>query len=301
MEIIKVKPSGYCKGVIKAILKVKETLKKYPNKQIYILGMLVHNRFVVEALEQYHIITLDDSSKTKKELIDSINEGVIVFTAHGIAPQLKEYARSKGLITVDATCDDVTKNMELCNRYLNSGYDIIYIGKKNHPESEAVLSLSSNIHLITDYQDLNTFLIDNPKILITNQTTMSVLDIQNLINEIKKKYPQAILSEEICDATKQRQLALCHLENVDCIIVVGDVTSNNTTQLANIANKNKSAKVIKIEKAADLRNYDLNNVARIAVTSGASTPAYLTDQVINYLKTNDKKYLTIEMNKILDF
>ncbi|MDO4378925.1 MAG: 4-hydroxy-3-methylbut-2-enyl diphosphate reductase, partial [Erysipelotrichia bacterium] len=108
MEIIKVKPSGYCKGVIKAILKVKETLKKYPNKQIYILGMLVHNRFVVQALEQYHIITLNDRKKTKKELIDEINEGVIIFTAHGIDPQLKKYAQNKGLITVDATCDDVT-------------------------------------------------------------------------------------------------------------------------------------------------------------------------------------------------
>lgn len=301
MEIIKVTPSGYCKGVIKAILKVKETLKKYPDKQIYILGMLVHNRFVVQALEQYHIVTLNDPKKSKKELIDTIDQGVIIFTAHGISPALKQYAQDKGLITVDATCDDVTKNMELCNHYLNKGFDIIYIGKNNHPESDAVLSLNTKIHLITDLNDIEKLNINNDKILITNQTTMSILNIKFLIEEIQNKYPTAILSEEICDATKQRQMAVCNLNNVDCIIVVGDVTSNNTTQLANIASENKIKTVIKIEKAKDLADYDFSNYNKIAVTGGASTPSYLTNNIIKYLKTNEKKYFEIEINKILDF
>lgn len=300
MEIIKVRPSGYCKGVIKAILKVKQVIKDYPNEKIYILGMLVHNRFVVEAFEKYHIITLNDPSKSKKQQIDEIENGLIIFTAHGISPYLKKYAQDKGLITIDATCSDVTKNMEICNNYLNNGYDIIYIGKKNHPESEAVLSLSKNIHLIESKSDLDSFELNNDKILITNQTTMSILDIKQLIKDVQNKYPQAILAEEICDATRQRQKAIFELENVDCVIVVGDTTSNNTQQLALIAQKKGIKKVLRIEKAQDLLNYDFSDCERIAVTSGASTPAYLTDQTINYLKDKKDCYLEIKIENILD-
>ena len=300
MEIIKVRPSGYCKGVIRAILKVKETINNYPNEQIYILGMLVHNRFVVQAFEKYHIITLNDPTKTKKQQIDEIEKGVIIFTAHGISAYLKQYAQEKGLITVDATCSDVTKNMELCYKYLSLGYDIIYIGKKKHPESEAVISIDEKIHLIENEKDLDDLNLTNDKLLITNQTTMSILDIQDLINSIKQRYPQVQLAEEICDATRQRQKAVYQLQDIDCVIVVGDISSNNTQQLANIALKKGIKKVLRIEKASDLLDHDLSDCQKVAFTSGASTPAYLTDQAINYLRSKEDCYLEINIDNILD-
>ncbi|MGB4626991.1 MAG: 4-hydroxy-3-methylbut-2-enyl diphosphate reductase, partial [Erysipelotrichaceae bacterium] len=174
MEVVKVIPSGYCKGVINAINKVKQAIKDYPDKQIYILGMLVHNRYVVGGFQLNNVITLSDKNKSKEQLLDDIDDGVVVFTAHGIDPKIKQKAIDKGLIVVDATCSDVTKNANLCLEHLKNGYDVAYIGKENHPESDAVLALNEKIHLITNINDVNNTDITNNKILITNQTTMSI-------------------------------------------------------------------------------------------------------------------------------
>ncbi|NLZ75454.1 MAG: 4-hydroxy-3-methylbut-2-enyl diphosphate reductase [Erysipelotrichia bacterium] len=300
MEVIKVIPSGYCKGVINAINKVKKAIKDYPDKQIYILGMLVHNKYVVGGFELFNVITLADKNKTKEQLLDEIDDGVVVFTAHGIDPKIKQKALDKGLIVVDATCCDVTKNANLCIQHLNEGYDVAYIGKKNHPESEAVLALDERIHLITNIQDVQNSNILNDKILITNQTTMSINDIEQIIKALLVKYPLAKVVEEICSATRTRQQAVKELEGFDTLIVVGDPNSNNTTQLANIGKQAKIKNIYKIENSLELTSINLDNISKVAVTSGASTPGYLTQQVIDYLKTRDEKYLNVDLEKILD-
>ena len=116
MNIHKVIASGYCKGVINAIMQVEETLRRYPDKKIYVLGMIVHNNYVVKALEKQGVITLN--GEDKYQLIDSIDDGVLVFTAHGISDQIRQYALDKKLIVVDATCSDVIKNTNLIKDYL---------------------------------------------------------------------------------------------------------------------------------------------------------------------------------------
>lgn len=300
MEVIKVVPSGYCKGVINAINKVKQAIKDYPDKQIYILGMLVHNKYVVGGFNLHNVITLTDENKTKEQLLDEIDDGVIVFTAHGIDPKIKQKALDKGLIVVDATCCDVTKNANLCIHHLKEGYDVAYIGKKNHPESDAVLALSDKIHLITNFEDVKKSNISNEKILITNQTTMSINDIDNIIKALLDKYPLAKVVEEICNATRTRQQAVKELEDFDTLIVVGDPKSNNTTQLANIGKQAKIKNIYKIENSLELTSINLDNIDKVAVTAGASTPSYLTKQVIEYLKTKDEQYLNVDLKKILD-
>lgn len=300
MEVIKVVPSGYCKGVINAINKVKQAIKDYPDKQIYILGMLVHNKYVVGGFKLHNVITLTDENKTKEQLLDEIDDGVIVFTAHGIDPKIKQKALDKGLIVVDATCCDVTKNANLCIQHLKEGYDVAYIGKKNHPESDAVLALSDKIHLITNFEDVKKSNILNEKILITNQTTMSINDIDNIIKALLDKYPLAKVVEEICNATRTRQQAVKELEGFDTLIVVGDPKSNNTTQLANIGKQAKIKNIYKIENSLELTSINLDNIDKVAVTAGASTPSYLTKQVIEYLKTKDEQYLNVDLKKILD-
>ena len=300
MEVIKVVPSGYCKGVINAINKVKQAIKDYPDKQIYILGMLVHNKYVVGGFNLHNVITLTDENKTKEQLLDEIDDGVIVFTAHGIDPKIKQKALDKGLIVVDATCCDVTKNANLCIHHLKEGYDVAYIGKKNHPESDAVLALSDKIHLITNFEDVKKSNILNEKILITNQTTMSINDIDNIIKALLDKYPLAKVVEEICNATRTRQQAVKELEGFDTLIVVGDPKSNNTTQLANIGKQAKIKNIYKIENSLELTSINLDNIDKVAVTAGASTPSYLTKQVIEYLKTKDEQYLNVDLKKILD-
>ena len=282
MEIKRITPSGYCKGVVNAINIVKKTKEKYPNKKIYVLGMIVHNSYVVDSLNSLGIITLDDPFKTKEELLDKINEGVVIFTAHGISDKIKEKALQKGLIIVDATCVDVLKNKELINSYLNKDYDILYFGKKKHPEAEAVLAISDKIHLISNKEDIENLNIKNEKLVITNQTTMSYLEMDDLLKKVKEKYPNIIVEKEICNATSSRQKALCEIKDGDVLYVVGDKKSNNTSKLVMLG-KNNFKKFFLINKADEINKEDLKQVNKIYVTAGASTPPFLIDEVITYL------------------
>ena len=290
MEVVKVTPRGYCKGVVSAIEIAKKTRKQYPNEKITILGMLVHNQYVVDALTYYKIDTVDIPNKSRIELLDEVNEGIVIITAHGASDKVFEKAKEKGLFVIDATCEYVAYIHKIVKEKLNEGYEIGYIGKKKHPESEAVLEISDKIHLIENENDLN---FEHDKLFFTNQTTLSYFDIKKLYETIQNKYPHAIINNEICNATKCRQEAVMNLKDVDALIVVGDPKSHNTQKLANIGSKNVPT-VYCVETAKDLMNVDLSNLNKVAVTSGASTPTRITNQVIHYLETNEYIELNVE-------
>ncbi len=299
MEVRRIYPSGYCKGVALALGKVRKAIEQYPGQPVYVLGMIVHNRYVVEAFDRLGVITLQSRDKTKRQLLEEIESGVVIFTAHGSDPKLRQFAADKGLIVIDATCPDVRKNEDLIREHLLQGYSVIYIGVRNHPEAEAVLSLSPDIHLVSSFEDIGSLNIDNPKILLTNQTTMSILQTGELIEAIRKKYPDLKAVEEICDATYRRQMAVANEKKADTLVVVGDPVSNNTSQLVKMANKENIRRVYKVQNAQELAQYDLSECEKVAVTAGASTPDYLIRQVISYLQSNDQQYLLIDMDKIL--
>lgn len=185
MKVTGIVPRGYCKGVIRAINIVKETIEQ-PGP-ITVLGMIVHNQFIVDALKKRGAITIEDASKTRMELLDEINEGTVIITAHGAGDCVIEKAKSKGLNVVDATCLDVIKTHTLIKEQLKHGKDVLYIGKKNHPEAEGALLIDpEHIHLITSKKDLET--LDKDKhYVMTNQTTMSLYDVYDLC-EYAKKY-----------------------------------------------------------------------------------------------------------------
>lgn len=283
MIVTKVNPSGYCKGVINAINIAKKTKEEHPNENVYVLGMIVHNTYVTNMLNKLGIITLDDTNNSKEELIDKLNEGVLILTAHGTSDKLKQKAISKGLQVVDAACSDVIKTKNIIIDYLNKGYEVIYFGIKNHPESAAILSLSDKIHLITSINEIENLNINNSKIVVTNQTTMSYLELENMINAVLNKYNTAIIEKEICNATSSRQLAISNIKDADILYVVGDKKSNNTNKLVEIASK-KIKRVYLINSKADINISDLNNDMKVYVSAGASTPPELIDDVINYLK-----------------
>ncbi len=301
MEICEVKPSGYCKGVGYALAMVKKAVRDYPDQPVYIVGMLVHNRYIVDALKTRNVITLDDSTKSKMELVESIESGVVVFTAHGIADSVKNKAIAKGLTVVDATCEFVRKTHQIIRDYLNRGYSIFYIGKKKHPESEAALSINESIILITDADDVDKINNTDENILVTTQTTMSINDTADIIRKIRKRFPHAEIAEEICDATRRRQNAVRNLKDTDVLIVVGDPKSNNTLQLARMGSSAGIRKVLRIETARDLVNVKFSENDRIAVASGASTPKVLLDNVIAYLQTRDASYLQTDLETIVSF
>lgn len=286
-KIITVKPQGYCGGVLKAIETAKQTRINYPNQKITILGNLVHNQYVKKALESYNIHTIEDKTKTRLELLDQIEEGIVIFTAHGISPKVKEKAEKKGLIYVDASCPFVLQTQKIVQQYLKEDYTIFYIGKNKHPEAEAIYSMSENVHLIEPGKRIPD--ITSEQIFVTNQTTMSMFDIQDTFDAIHKKYPQAIFHDEICNATRVRQQAILDLKNVDALIVVGDPTSNNTQKLVSIGKKAGIQHVFSCQTVQDIHKEDFITYKTIAITSGASTPTYLTNQVKEYLSNPIEK------------
>lgn len=288
MEIKRVVPSGYCKGVVSAINIVKKAKEDYPHEKIYILGMIVHNTYVKDELSKLGIITLDDPNKTKEELLDEVNEGVIIFTAHGISQQIKDKAIKKGLIAIDATCSDVLKTQDIVKEYLNKGYDVLYFGKKKHPEAEAVLSISESIRLIENEDDINNLDIQNEKIFVTNQTTVSFLELEKMFDLLKEKYPSCIIQKEICNATSSRQKAIIDIKDGDVLYVVGDKKSNNTNKLVDIG-KTNFKKVYLINNKDEINKNDLIGQNKIYVTAGASTPPILIDEVLKYLNELSSK------------
>lgn len=290
MIVKKLTPRGYCHGVVDAINQAIK-IAKNPNtkRPIYMLGMIVHNQLIVEALNDIGIITLHSKDKNRLELLEPITEGSIIFTAHGVSPQVTDLATKKGLDIYDATCVDVYKTHEIVESYLDKGYEIIYIGKKNHPEPEGVLGINpSQIHLVDSFNDIETLDISSKDIAVTNQTTMSIHDIFFIMEAIKKKYPNAIFIEEICNATRIRQLAVLEQdEDTDLCIVVGDPSSNNTNKLVELSKNQANINAIRVASVEDIDISVLHNVKKVSVTSGASTPTRVTNEVIQYLETFD--------------
>jgi len=303
MEVKAIVPRGYCKGVVSAINIAKKASQEY--QDVYILGMIVHNQYIVKALEDMGVSTIDHKGKTRLELLDEIDHGTVIITAHGASDQVFKKARQKGLNVIDASCLDVIKTHDLIKDKLNQGYEILYIGKKGHPEAEGAISLDEKkIHLISQHSDID--IMDKEKsYVMTNQTTMSLYDVYDLCEYAKKVLPHIEIAKETCMATRIRQEAIQNIEDdVDIVFIVGDPHSNNTQKLASIAGKNK--KVYMIESLEDLDIDCLKGKQKAAVSSGASTPTYLTNQVIDFLKQfdeNDSQTFVkphIDKSKILD-
>ncbi len=301
MEIIRIKPSGYCVGVIMALRKTYQAVKNAGDRPVYIMGMIVHNHFVVDAFSLLGAVTLNEKKYTRSQWLHKIDNGIVIFTAHGTDPALLQAATAKGLTVIDATCPDVRANMQLIQKHLAAGFDIIYLGVANHPEANAVAALGPRLHLITSLEDAAALNLANDRIMITNQTTMSVVQLESIISFLKEKYPQAAVSQEICAATRLRQQAVAEIKDCDTLIVVGDPTSNNTAKLAQQGQLGGIENVIKVESARQLDDYPRVFASRrLAITAGASTPGCLVDNVVSYLQTGRRDYQQVDISHILD-
>lgn len=281
MKVIKLTPRGYCKGVVRAIQLVKDARKSYPGP-IYVLGMIVHNSFVTKALKNLGVETLDTTNANKEELIDSIPGGLLVFTAHGISARLKQRAIDRGLDVLDATCFDVSNTQQLIADYREKGYEIIFIGKQGHPESEAMKANDSAIHIVETVADIEALSISRHLIAVTNQTTMSILDVAHLMNQIQLRYPHAVFCEEVCTATRVRQEAVLKEAQASALLIVGDPKSNNSTRLHHINQNIPKRYMIQSIEELCMSWFAPDDI--IAVSSGASTPTYITNQIIQYLE-----------------
>lgn len=251
------------------------------------------------------IETIDHPGKTRLELLDEIDEGTVIITAHGASDQVFEKARGKGLHVIDASCLDVIKTHNVIKTRLQEGFEVLYFGKAGHPEAEGAVSIDAErVHLITSKSDLDG--IDPGRsYVITNQTTMSLYDVQELCEYAEKLLPYVLVEKETCTATKIRQEAIKNMdEDVDIVFIVGDPHSNNTQKLAAIAREKREVHMI--ESLEDLDVELLRGKRKAAVSSGASTPTYLTNQVIGFLEqfeeTDPATYRkpATDLTKILD-
>jgi 4-hydroxy-3-methylbut-2-enyl diphosphate reductase len=286
VEVIKITPRGYCYGVVDAIQLVKQVAKD-PSvpRPIYILGQIVHNRHVVAEMEELGVITLDGEDRLR--LLEHVEQGTVIFTAHGVSPAVKIRAREKGLHVVDATCPDVTKTHKLIEALVERGYEVIYIGKKGHPEPEGAVGVApDHVHLVEREADLDGLsFTPEQKLAVTNQTTLSQWDTQALMQRIKARWPQAEIYNEICLATQLRQEAVAKTApQADLVIVVGDKRSNNSNRLVQVAEEMAGRKAYLVDTADDIDPAWLEGVRTVAVTSGASTPTHITREVIRRLE-----------------
>ncbi|MEK3884156.1 4-hydroxy-3-methylbut-2-enyl diphosphate reductase [Paenibacillus sp. PL2-23] len=302
MEIVKISPRGYCYGVVDAMVLALQTAKNLElPRPIYILGMIVHNAHVTEAFEKEGVITLDGANRL--EILDRIDEGTVIFTAHGVSPEVRERARQKGLSVVDATCPDVTKTHDLIREKTADGYHIIYIGKKGHPEPEGAVGVApSFVHLIEKEEEIEGLQVPEGRLIITNQTTMSQWDIRHIIQRLQEKYPHAEVHNEICLATQVRQEAVAEQAGTaQLCIVVGDPRSNNSNRLAQVSEEIAGVKAYRVSDVTEIKREWLEGIDRVAVTSGASTPTPITKEVIAYLEQYDyRDPSTWEMNRSIN-
>lgn len=287
MNVFVSNPHGYCSGVIRAIELVKSVRAKHREGDVFILGSIVHNEDVIKELRALGITTLRDQTKTPEELLKAIPDySVLVFTAHGHDVNLEIIAKKKKLITYDATCPMVTNNHHLIRNELSKGHQVIYIGKKHHPEADAALSLGKNVFLLEEIADLAKVHLSDESPLIINQTTLSHLELNDLHGKLQKRLPQARLADEICSATRLRQNAVMALPlKTQLVYVIGGENSSNTASLAKIAQQHlPHAHVIRILNETEIKEKDLIGLNHVAVVSGASTPLTTTNRVVELLK-----------------
>ncbi len=307
MEVIKISPRGYCYGVVDAMVLARQAAKNLDlPRPIYILGMIVHNSHVTNSFEDEGIITLDGPNRM--EILNQVESGTVIFTAHGISPEVRKLARDKGLTTVDATCPDVTKTHVLIKEKVAEGFEVIYIGKKGHPEPEGAVGVApGRVHLIEKEEEIETLELTADKIVITNQTTMSQWDIKHIMKKLLEKFPGAEVHNEICMATQVRQEAVAEQAGqADLVIVVGDPRSNNSNRLAQVSEEIAGVTAYRIADVSELNTEWLKGIQKVAVTSGASTPTPITKEVIAYLEQYDAEkpetweiVRTVNMQKLL--
>lgn len=279
-KVILCNPRGFCAGVVRAIEVVESALAKW-GAPIYVRHEIVHNRHVVAGLQAKGAVFVDELS--------NVPEGArVVYSAHGIPPQVREEAKARNLYDIDATCVLVTKVHSAVRRYANKGYYVILIGKKMHVEIVGIREEAPNrVTVVENAADVAKlpFTVEDP-LFYTTQTTLSLDDVSEIVKALVTRYPQIITlpSSSICYATQNRQGALrAVLPGVSFVYVVGDAQSSNSNRLREIAER-RGIPAKLIDSPQDITEEVLRFSGNIAMTAGASTPEDIVISCVERLK-----------------
>lgn len=279
MKLLLSRPRGFCAGVDRAIDTVKEALSLW-GSPIYVKHEIVHNRHVVQDLKDKGAIFIED--------LDDVPVGArLIYSAHGVSPAVREHAKRRQLIEIDATCGLVTRVHSAVKRYAGLGYQIILIGHRNHVEIIGTAGEAPDVTTIvecaSDVKKLN--FTTNDKLFYITQTTLSLDDVKEITDALIAKYPhiETLPSSSICYATTNRQMALREITDItDLVLVVGDPQSSNSNRLREVAStRNIESYLINDEK--EIQPDWLVGKGTVGLTAGASTPEEIVQKCIRRL------------------
>ena len=280
VEVLLANPRGFCAGVERAIEIVERALAQY-GRPIYVRHEIVHNKFVVDDLRKKGAVFVE-------ELAEVPVGNTVIFSAHGVAQEVRREAEARGLNVFDATCPLVTKVHVQVAKLLKSGREIVMIGHRGHPEAEGTMGQAdAGMFLVETLADVAALEVRDPdKLAYVTQTTLSVDDAQTIVAALRARFP-AILGpkkDDICYATQNRQDAVKFMApQCDLVIVVGSPNSSNSNRLREVA-QSRGTEAYMVDNASELRPEWLAGKKRIGVTAGASAPEVLVDAVISRLK-----------------
>ncbi|HEX8629614.1 MAG TPA: 4-hydroxy-3-methylbut-2-enyl diphosphate reductase [Catenuloplanes sp.] len=276
-------PRGYCAGVDRAVQTVEEALKLY-GAPIYVRKQIVHNKHVVQTLERQGAIFVEEN--------EEVPEGAtVVFSAHGVAPEVHEQARARSLKAIDATCPLVTKVHHEARRFAAEDYDILLIGHEGHEEVVGTAGEApAHIQLVDGPDGADNITVRDPaKVVWLSQTTLSVDETLETVARLKRRLPllQSPPSDDICYATSNRQYVVKEIApHCDVVIVVGSRNSSNSVRLVEVALDNGARGAHLVDYATEIRDEWLAGATTVGVTSGASVPEDLVQQVLAHLATH---------------
>ncbi|GAB3766717.1 4-hydroxy-3-methylbut-2-enyl diphosphate reductase [Microlunatus parietis] len=274
-------PRGYCAGVDRAVITVEKALDLY-GSPIYVRKQIVHNKHVVETLEQRGAIFVEE--------LDEVPTGAtVVFSAHGVSPAVQTEAKDRGLKAIDATCPLVTKVHHEARRFARDDLQVLLIGHAGHEEVEGTTGEApDHITLVQSPEDVDALDVPDPtKVAWLSQTTLSVDETMEIVGKLRKKLPLLIdpPSDDICYATQNRQLAVKQIaRQADLVIVVGSANSSNSVRLVEVALENGAAASYRVDNATEIDPAWLDGVSVVGVTSGASVPEDLVTGVLDFLQ-----------------
>jgi 4-hydroxy-3-methylbut-2-en-1-yl diphosphate reductase len=273
-------PRGYCAGVDRAVITVEKALDLY-GAPVYVRKQIVHNKHVVANLESRGAVFVE-------ELAEVPEGATVVFSAHGVSPEVHRQAEERRLKTIDATCPLVTKVHHEARRFAKDDYDILLIGHAGHEEVEGTAGEApEHITLVQSPEDVATLEVRDPsRVSWLSQTTLSVDETMVIVDAIRERFPQLLdpPSDDICYATQNRQLAIKEISReADLVIVVGSGNSSNSVRLVEVALEAGAKAAYRVDDASEIDETWLDGVETVSVTSGASVPEELVDGVLAFL------------------
>ncbi|MEY4476792.1 MAG: hypothetical protein RJA31_296 [Actinomycetota bacterium] len=280
-RILLAAPRGYCAGVDRAVVAVEKAIEQY-GAPVYVRKQIVHNVEVVTSLTERGAIFVDE--------VDEVPDGShLVFSAHGVSPKVKSDAASKNLLAIDATCPLVTKVHREAERFSRQDFHILLVGHEGHEEVEGTMGHApDNTTLVNDPDAADTVDVpDTENLIWLSQTTLSVDETMETVRRLRARFPhlQDPPSDDICYATQNRQVAIKKIApDCDLVLVVGSSNSSNSVRLVEVALDAGARSAYRIDYSSEIKQEWLDGVSTIGLSSGASVPEYLVDEVLADLR-----------------